>query len=134
MEETKILIVEDEFIVANDIRNSLHSMGYVVTGIAASGEKAIRKAELEKPALVLMDIMLRGEMNGIEAAKQIHSQFNIPVVFLTAYADPRIIEQAKEAEIGALTGLLEQARQGDLDGDGDTDADDLASFAGHFGR
>ncbi|MDM8552433.1 diguanylate cyclase [Desulfobacterales bacterium HSG2] len=98
MEGIKILIVEDEFIVANDIRNSLHAMGYVVTGIAASGEKAIRKAESEKPDLVLMDIMLRGEMNGIEAAKHIHSQFNLPVVFLTAYADPRIIEQAKAAK------------------------------------
>lgn len=98
MEEIKILIVEDEFIVANDIRNSLHAMGYVVTGIAASGEKAIRKAESEKPDLILMDIMLRGDMNGIEAAKHIHSQINVPVVFLTAYADPRIIEQAKAAK------------------------------------
>lgn len=94
----KILVVEDEFIVANDIRNSLEAMGYAVVGIAASGEKAIKKAKTEKPDLILMDIMLRGEMNGIEAAKEILARFNVPVVFLTAYADPLVIEQAKAAK------------------------------------
>ncbi len=98
MAGTKILIVEDEFIVANDIRNSLEAMGYAVVGIAASGEKAIKKAEAERPDLILMDIMLRGEMNGIEAARQILARFNVPVVFLTAYADPLVIEQAKAAK------------------------------------
>jgi len=95
MAKEKILIVEDERIVAADIRRRLRNMGYVVSATVSSGEEAIRKAEQLKPDLVLMDIVLEGEMNGIKAAEKIRSRFNIPIVYLTAYADDEILEQAK---------------------------------------
>lgn len=95
MAKTEILIVEDERITAEDIRLSLGGLGYAVTGMASSGEEAIRKAEELHPDLVLMDIVLGGDMDGIEAAKRIRARFNIPVVYLTAYADEKTLERAK---------------------------------------
>lgn len=94
----QILVVEDELIVADYIRKSLQNMGYSVPAIASSGEKALLEAERTCPDLVLMDIVLEGEIDGIEAAHQIHSRFNIPVVFLTAYSDDEIMERAKIIE------------------------------------
>ncbi|MCC7450850.1 MAG: response regulator [Anaerolineae bacterium] len=87
MSSARIMVVEDEGIVALDIRNKLRRMGYSVTGIADSGEDAVIMALDTKPDLVLMDIRLKGEMDGIEAARQIRKQYSIPVVYLTAYAD-----------------------------------------------
>jgi len=98
MVQTRILVVEDEVIVADDIRRSLQNLGYDVTSIASSGELAIKKVEENTPDLVLMDIMLRGKMDGIEAASQIKSRFDIPVVYLTAYSDENIMERAKITE------------------------------------
>ncbi len=98
MLKKRILIAEDEFVVANDIKQSLENMGYLVEGIVTSGEKAIIKAETKKPNLILMDIILRGEMDGIDAARKIRSRFNIPVIFLTAYVNEKLIERATEAE------------------------------------
>lgn len=98
MVDERILIVEDEIITAEDIRESLQDMGYSVLGIVSSGEEAIEKLEMEKTDLVLMDIMLMGEMDGIETANEIRSRFNIPVVYLTAYADKKILERAKISE------------------------------------
>lgn len=98
MEEKRILIVEDEIITAADIRESLQDMGYTVLAIVSSGEEAIIKVEENNPDLVLMDIMLSGEMDGIETAKQILLRFNIPVVYLTAYSDKIILERAKITE------------------------------------
>ena len=98
MGKAKILITEDEFVVANDLRDSLKRMGYEVIGIAASGEKAIEKIKNKKPDLVLMDIILRGKMDGIEAAEKIKQLFDLPVVFLTAHADKHIVERAKATE------------------------------------
>ena len=98
MPETKILIVEDEAIVAEDIRNSLQSLGYTISAVVSSGEEVITKIEEDKPDLVLMDIVLKGDIDGIEAASQIHSRFNIPVVYLTAFADKKTIERAKLTE------------------------------------
>lgn len=98
MPETKILIVEDEAIVAEDIRNSLQSLGYTISAVVSSGEEAITKIEEDAPDLVLMDIVLKGDMDGIEAAGQIHSRFNIPVVYLTAFTDKKTIERAKLTE------------------------------------
>ncbi|MCZ7357069.1 MAG: response regulator [Candidatus Methanoperedens sp.] len=95
MVKTRILVVEDEVIVAEDIRRSLQSLGYDVPAIESYGPEAIEKAEKYRPDLVLMDIMLRGEMDGIQAATQIHSRFDIPVVYLTAYSDEKILERAK---------------------------------------
>ncbi|MCK4575655.1 response regulator, partial [candidate division WOR-3 bacterium] len=98
MKNTHILIVEDENIVAKDIENTLKRMGYTVTGIASSGEEALKKVTNKQPDLVLMDIKLKGNMDGIEAAKQLRSNFNIPVVFLTSYSDEETLQRAKATE------------------------------------
>jgi len=95
---TKILIVEDENIVAKDIQNTLKSLGYTVTGVVSSGAEAIDKAAETQPDLVLMDIMLRGYQDGVEAAQQILTQHNIPVVYLTAYTDDKTLQRAKITE------------------------------------
>lgn len=92
---TRILVVEDEQIVADDIRKSLKNSGYTVS-TASTKEEALKKAE--ETDLVLMDIALKGTSNGIEAAQYIHEQLDIPVVFLTAHADERTIKKAKTAE------------------------------------
>ncbi|HEY6871555.1 MAG TPA: ATP-binding protein [Geobacteraceae bacterium] len=98
MGEQKILIVEDEAIVALHEEENLKNMGYTVAGKASSGEEAIRKAEETRPDLVLMDIVLKGEMDGIETAGQIHDRFDIPVVFVTAYGDEQTLQRAKLTE------------------------------------
>ena len=98
MAKTQILVVEDKGIVAEDIQRSLQALGYGVSGVASSGEEAIKKAEETRPDLVLMDIMLQGELDGIEAADQIRSRFNIPIIYLTAYADDKTLERAKITE------------------------------------
>ncbi len=98
MSKTNILIVEDESIIAKDIQQSLKKLGYTVVGICATGEDAIKTSEEQKPDLVLMDIMLKGEMNGIEAASLIREKLNIPIIFLTAYADESTLNKAKESE------------------------------------
>jgi PAS domain S-box-containing protein len=91
----KILVVEDERIIAKDIENTLKGMGYVVPATASSGEESVKKALETEPDLVLMDIMLKGEMDGVEAAQKIRLHADIPVVFLTAYADDKTLERAK---------------------------------------
>jgi PAS domain S-box-containing protein/putative nucleotidyltransferase with HDIG domain len=98
MEKTKILVVEDESIVARDIRNMLLGLGYEVTAVIPDAQEAVRIAKKERPNLVLMDIMLQGEISGVEAADQIYSELNIPVVYLTAYADETTLQRAKETE------------------------------------
>lgn len=98
MAKANILIVEDERIVAEDIQTSLKELGYSVAGIVSSGEEALKKAAAEHPDLVLMDIMLKGEMNGTEAAEQIRSLYNIPIIYLTAYADENVLARAKITE------------------------------------
>src|ERR1700680_5110571 len=90
-----ILIVEDESIVAKDIQQSLKKLGYEALGVCATGEDAAAKAEQLKPSLVLMDIMLKGDMSGIEAADYIRQKLNIPIIFLTAYADSSTLSKAK---------------------------------------
>ncbi|MCZ2249049.1 MAG: response regulator [Bacteroidia bacterium] len=98
MSKTNILIVEDESIVAKDIHHSLKKLGYNVIDIVSTGESAIISATEKKPDLVLMDIMLKGEMNGIEAAQVIKEKLSIPVIFLTAYADESTFNKAKITE------------------------------------
>ncbi|MFQ5965958.1 MAG: response regulator [Candidatus Scalinduaceae bacterium] len=98
MAKAKIMIVEDEWITADDIKMSLQSLGYTVSSVASSGKEAIQKAEEDRPDLVLMDIVLQGEMDGIEAANQIHSCYDIPIIYLTAYADEKVLERAKITE------------------------------------
>ena len=95
MPEERILIAEDERIIAEDIKGVLENFGYIVSSIVSSGTDAIRSAQEDSPDLVIMDIMLSGTMDGIEAAKSIHERFNIPIVFLTAYVDENLLKRAK---------------------------------------
>ena len=90
MSRTKVMIVEDEIISAMDTRANLIQLGYDVCELAASGEDAVKIAELEKPDVVLMDIGLRGKMDGIEAGRQIKAQLAVPVIFLTGYTDEEV--------------------------------------------
>ena len=98
MSKPKILVVEDEGLVAKSIQSMLNNMGYEAPDVALSGEKAIKKAGEIRPDLILMDIKLKGEMDGIEAAEIIHDRFDIPVVYLTAFADEETLERAKITE------------------------------------
>ncbi len=98
MNKIGILVVEDENIVAKDIQQSLKKLGYEVLGVCATGEDAMDKAEQTKPHLVLMDIMLKGDISGIEAADHIRQKLNIPIIFLTAYADSSTLSKAKVTE------------------------------------
>lgn len=98
MSKINVLVVEDESIVSKDIQHSLKKLGYNVVGASATAERAIEMASSENPDVVLMDIMLKGEMNGIEAADQIRKNCAIPVIFLTAYADESTLSKAKITE------------------------------------
>jgi two-component system, response regulator PdtaR len=98
MTNTSIILVEDEIIVAADVKNRLENMGYSVLGIFDNGDEAIQKAGELKPNLVLMDIVLKGEMDGIDAAQNIRELYDIPIIYLTAYADEKTLERAKVTE------------------------------------
>ncbi len=91
-------MVEDEAVVALDIQKRLKKLGYEAPIITHSGEEAIKQVEKIKPNLVLMDIILKGKMDGIQAAKQIQRNFHIPVIYLTAYADKKTLRRAKMTE------------------------------------
>ena len=95
MSPTKIMVVEDEFAVANDLRSQLEKQGYQVTSLRATGEDALKAAPEERPDLVLMDIVLAGEFDGVETAEKLREAMGVPVVFLTAYSDQETIERAK---------------------------------------
>ncbi|MCO5259795.1 MAG: response regulator [Crocinitomicaceae bacterium] len=98
MNNIKVLVVEDESIVSKDIQNSLKKLGYIVVGAASTGERAIELAAETFPDVILMDIMLKGEMDGITAAEIIKQKANIPIIFLTAYADSATLSKAKITE------------------------------------
>ncbi len=91
-----IMVVEDEIIVRNDIQKTLERKGYSIAAVSNTGQQAINLAEEHQPDLILMDIHLKGDMNGIETSKKIISKFNIPVIYLTAYSDPETLRKAKE--------------------------------------
>ena len=95
MQKARILIVEDEAIVAADIQDRLKILGYEVTGLAHSGEAAESKAVATRPDLVLMDIMLSGPVDGVDAAQRIQQSLDIPVVYLTAHGDEATLQRAK---------------------------------------
>lgn len=86
-----ILIVEDESIVAKDLQNILRHLGYLVPFVVYSAEDALEKIEKEPPDLIILDVVLRGPMNGIDAAQIIKTRFNIPILFSTAYPDKRLL-------------------------------------------
>jgi PAS domain S-box-containing protein len=96
--KAKILIVEDEGIIAEDLQSSLKDSGYSVVGMVASGDAAIAEASTKDPDLVLMDIVLQGNMDGIQAAKKIRELYNIPIIYLTAYSDEKMLDRAKITE------------------------------------
>ncbi|NLF09972.1 MAG: sigma-54-dependent Fis family transcriptional regulator [Pirellulaceae bacterium] len=95
---TKILIVEDEQIVAVDIENALQRLGYQVAGMAGSAEEACRIVAESDPDLVLMDVRIDGPLDGIDAARRIHQTSDVPIVFLTAYTDEETLDRAKDIE------------------------------------
>ena len=95
---TKILVVEDEGLIANDIADRLRKDGYHITGIAASAEEALNSLAQTAPDLVLMDIRIKGDPDGIETAARVRASFDIPVIFLTAHADTGTLERAKVTE------------------------------------
>ncbi|MFP4618300.1 MAG: hybrid sensor histidine kinase/response regulator [Spirochaetaceae bacterium] len=98
MSKVKILIVEDESIVAIDIARRLKSLGYYVLGHTLSGEDAVLFSREKSPDLVLMDIHLKGEIDGITAAEQIRREYDIPVIYITAYSDESTLDRAKVTE------------------------------------
>jgi diguanylate cyclase (GGDEF)-like protein/PAS domain S-box-containing protein len=107
--KARIFVVEDEMIVARDLQRTLIRLGYEVTGLAASGEEALARVAAQPPDLVLMDIHLAGEMDGIAAAQQIHLRHSLPVVFLTAHSDEATFQRAQITEpYGYITKPFEE--------------------------
>jgi CheY-like chemotaxis protein len=102
----KILIVEDENIIALDIRSMLEDLGYMVSGIVSSGEESIKKASKMKPDLVLMDIKLKGNIDGVSAGEEIYKQFRIPIVYLTAYSDKATINRIYNGKNGNPSAVI----------------------------
>jgi CheY-like chemotaxis protein len=90
----KILIVEDEVIIASDLGKALEKLGHTVLGIVCSGEESVREAGRVHPDVVLMDIRLRGRMDGLRAGRTIRSRFGIPIIYLTAFSDPATMGRA----------------------------------------
>lgn len=90
----KVLVVEDELVVAKGIEKSLRDLGYIAVGIARSGEKAIEIIPHTQPDLVLMDIGLKGPTDGVFAAQRIRTRFDIPVIYLTAHVDDETLKRA----------------------------------------
>ncbi len=98
MSDAKILIVEDELIAAANIARNLEKQGYQVTAKVNSGEKALEQIKQNPPDLVLMDIMIRGRLDGIETASKISQRYRTPIIYITAYADRTTLDRAKETE------------------------------------
>ncbi|MBP7283191.1 MAG: response regulator [Leptospiraceae bacterium] len=97
MKPVQVMIVEDEALVGIDIQDNLINYGYHVVGISDSGEAAIENARKSKPEVILMDIQLNGKISGIDAAKEIHQNLGIPIIYLTAYSDDKTLTKALEA-------------------------------------
>jgi CheY-like chemotaxis protein len=98
MTESRILVVEDEAIVAMGIKQKLEDLGHHVVDTVYTGEDAVETALKTEPDLILMDIVLKGSMDGIEAAAKIRKQLDIPVIYLTAYSDEEVLERARMTE------------------------------------
>lgn len=104
-----IFVVEDEAIISMELRDRLRGLGYVVSGHAARGEQALAEIDRQRADLVLMDIRLGGELNGIETASRLREQHALPVIFLTAYSDSELLLQAGEAQpFGFLVKPIEE--------------------------
>lgn len=106
----RILIVEDERITAEDLRETLTDLGYTVTASVSNGADAITQAEANAPDLALMDVRIQGSMDGTETARVLRERFNIPVIYLTAHADSSTVTRAKDAEpLGYITKPFQEA-------------------------
>jgi DNA-binding NtrC family response regulator len=106
----RILIVEDERITAEDLRETLTDLGYTVTASVSNGADAIAQAEANAPDLALMDVRIQGSMDGTETARVLRERFNIPVIYLTAHADSSTVTRAKDAEpLGYITKPFQEA-------------------------
>ncbi len=97
-EKSRIMLVEDNKIISMELKCRLEGMGYEVAAIVNTGEEAIATATEKNPDLVLMDIKLKGQMDGIEAANKIQSYLDIPVIYVTAYEDDATYQRAKATE------------------------------------
>src|SRR3984893_17464889 len=98
MTPARILVVEDDRVVARDIAQQMSRAGHTVVGITARGEDALPLAADTVPDLILMDVRLEGELDGIDTARLLRENFNLPVVFLTAYADEETVRRATVTE------------------------------------
>ena len=114
----KILVVEDEVIIAESLRRSLESSGYDVPEICATAEAAIEAARTYAPDLVLMDIRLKGEKDGIYAARIVSEGFDVPVIFVTAYGDDAVLERAAPLRPVLVRRLGRRGRCGNDEGAG----------------
>jgi PAS domain S-box-containing protein len=112
MKGTRILVVEDEFIIGTDIQDILRNIGYDVPEIVPSGEKAIERAEELKPDIILMDIVLSGEIDGIDAVERIQEKHDIPVIYLTAHTDDVTFQRARDTNPYGY--LIKPTRKSDL--------------------
>ncbi|MEB3278116.1 MAG: ATP-binding protein [Lyngbya sp.] len=112
MNEVKILIVEDELLIAKGLARKLQKLGYTVVDIVSSGEKALEQVAETQPDLVLMDIVIKGDMDGIETAELIHERYNIPVIYVTAYADDSTLDRAEKT--GSYGYLLKPYKEREL--------------------
>ena len=97
MPELKVLIVEDEYVIAAQLRGNLNQLGYGITEIVSTGEEAVASARREMPDLILMDITLNGALDGIKTAENITHFQSVPIVYITAYSDPEFRERAYRA-------------------------------------
>jgi two-component system, response regulator PdtaR len=98
MLNSRILIVENEGIIADDIKLQLEDLGYEVVGVSSDGKDALEKTDKRKPDLILMDIILTGDIDGIETAQQINELYSIPFIYLTAYYDDEILKRASSTQ------------------------------------
>jgi CheY-like chemotaxis protein len=112
MATAKILIVEDEILTARELDARLRGLGYTVVRIALSGEEAVQATAELQPDLVLMDIVLKGTMDGITAAEQLRTRFGVPTVYITAYADEGTLQRAKVT--GPYTYILKPFTEGEV--------------------
>jgi len=96
--EPRALIVEDESLIAEELRERLSRLGFSVIAAVDSAEEGIAIATSERPDLVLMDIRLKGEKDGVQAAKEIRQQVDVPIVYVTAYSDQLTVDRAKESD------------------------------------
>ena len=108
----RVFVVDDEALIAMDLRERLMALGYAVCGTAASGEAAVQMIAELQPDLVLMDVKLAGSTDGVEAAQQLRERYDVPVVFLTAYSDSQLIDRATKANCYGF--LLKPVKDGQL--------------------